>query len=167
MHICVVNLNTAEWEIIDSGKDLDKWVSASASIPGVFETVKDGDIFYVDGGLLNNMPAQGIKETCQTIIGVNVIPHIVPTELKKPIDSLAFALRSMTHQNSKAGRQMCRFIIEPQAITEYHEFSFDAYEAIFQYGYTAANNYIDQNPEILKLSSSSPKWTKELNTKVS
>ena len=74
MHICVANLNTAEWEIIDSGNDLDKWVSASASVPGVFETVKEGDIYYVDGGLMNNMPAQAIRY-CSNIIGVNVIPH--------------------------------------------------------------------------------------------
>ena len=151
MHVCVVNLNTAEWEIVSTGNELDKWVAASATIPGVFETIKDGETFYVDGGVLNNMPAQGIAEFCQTIIGVDVIPHIVPTELKKPIDALAFSVRAMQHQNSKAGRDLCRFIIEPQAITEFHEFSFDAYQAIYQYGYSAATKYIVDNPHMMKL----------------
>jgi len=151
MHICIVNLNKAEWEIIDSGNDLNKWVCASASIPGVFETVKNGETYYVDGGLLNNMPAQAIKDLCRNIIGVDVIPHKIPSELNKPIDTLAFAIRAINHQNSKPGRDLCRFIIEPKAIEEYHEFSFDAYEAIYQHGYRAANKFIAENPDILEL----------------
>jgi NTE family protein len=152
LFVCVVNLTNAEWEIIHSGNELDKWVSASASIPGVFETIKQGETYYVDGGLLNNMPAQGIEEFCQTIIGVDVVPHKVPLQLNKPIDTLAFSLRAITHQNSKEGRDLCRYLIEPNAIEEYHEFSFDAYEAIYMHGYDAANKYIQENPEILKLS---------------
>jgi len=151
LYICVVNLNKAEWEIVDSGNELDKWVAASASIPGIFETIKVGETYYIDGGLLNNMPAQGIEDFCQVIIGVDVIPHKVPTELKKPIDTLAFALRAVQHQNSKEGRDLCRFIIEPQAIEEFHEFSFDAYQAIYKHGYKAATKYIAENPEMMKL----------------
>ncbi|MDP4238786.1 MAG: patatin-like phospholipase family protein [Bacteroidota bacterium] len=151
MHICVANLNKAEWEIIDSGSELDKWVSASASIPGVFDSVRAGKTFYVDGGLLNNMPAQGIEDDCQNIIGVDVIPHKVPAELNKPIDSLAYAIRAMQHQNSKEGRDLCRFIIEPDAIEHFHEFNFDAFEAIYHHGYNTATKFITENPEIKKV----------------
>ncbi|MEI8272321.1 MAG: patatin-like phospholipase family protein [Paludibacter sp.] len=151
MHVCVVNLNIAEWEIIEAGNELDKWVAASASIPGIFETVSKGEIYYVDGGLLNNLPAQGITEFCKTIIGVDVIPHKVPAQLKKPIDTLAFSIRAMQHQNSKEGRDLCRYLIEPQAIEEFHEFSFDSYQAIYQYGYSAATKYIVEHPEMLHL----------------
>jgi len=151
LHICVVNLNKAEWEIVESGNELDKWVAASASIPGIFETITDGTVYYVDGGLLNNMPAQGLKGHCSVIIGVDVIPHKIPAELKKPIDTLAFAIRAMQHQNSKAGRDLCRFIIEPNAIEEFHEFSFDSYQAIYLHGYNASNKFIEMNQEILKL----------------
>ena len=151
MHVCVVNLNKAEWEIISEGNELDKWVAASASIPGVFEAIQHDDTYFVDGGLLNNVPAQGLKDSCQTIIGVDVIPHIVPQELNKLIDTLAASVRAMQHQNSKAGRDICSFVIEPKAIEKYHEFSFDAYQEIYQYGYSATVKYIVQHPEILKL----------------
>jgi len=151
MHICVVNLNTAEWEIIHAGNELDKWVAASATIPGIYETVTDNEVYYVDGGLLNNMPAQGIEDYCQNIIGVDVLPHIIPTKLGKPIDTLAVSIRAVQHQNSKEGRELCRFLIEPKAIEEYHEFSFDAYQAIYQHGYSAATKYIVENPGMMKL----------------
>lgn len=151
LFICVVNLNEAEYEIISSGANLDKWVAASASIPGVFETINANEINYVDGGLLNNMPAQPLSEYCQHVIGVDVIPHKVPTLLKKPIDTLAFSVRAVQHQNSKSGRELCEFIIEPQAIEEFHEFSFDAYQAIYQHGYSAATKFIVEHPEIMTL----------------
>jgi len=166
MHICVSNLNTAEWQIVDTGNELDKWVAASASVPGIFETIKDGKIYYVDGGLMNNMPAQAIKD-CQNIIGVDVILHKVPAELNKPFESLAFTLRAMAHQNSKEGRKLCRFLIEPKAIEKYNEFSFDSYEAIYQYGFKAATKYIAQNPDLLKLATTPERLTKELDVKVS
>lgn len=151
MHICVSNLNTAEWEIIHSGNELDKWVAASASIPGLFEAPKETGAFYVDGGLLNNMPAQGIEDDCQNIIGVDVLPHILPSQLNKPIDALVFSVRAMQHQNSKEGRDLCRFIIEPKAIEKFHEFSFDAYQAIYEHGYNATEKFISENHKILKL----------------
>ena len=151
LQICVVNLNTAKWEIVESGNELDKWVAASASIPGVFETIMEGEVFYVDGGLLNNLPAQGISAFCKTIIGVDVIPHVVPSKLNKPTDTLAFSFRAVQHQNSKEGRSLCKFIIEPKAIEEFHEFSFDAYRAIYQHGYNAAIKYLLENPEMMKL----------------
>lgn len=151
MHICVVDLNNAEWKIIDKGNQLDKWLAASASIPGVFETIKDEEIHYVDGGLLNNLPAQVLVETCSTIIGVDVVPHIVPSKLKKPVDTLAFAVRATLHQNSKQGRAICDFLIEPDSIKKYHEFSFDAYLEIYMNGYSVTSKYIASHPEILKL----------------
>ena len=153
LQICVVNLTKAEWEIISEG-ELDKWVAASASIPGVFESIKHNDTYYVDGGLLNNVPAQGLEEFCQTIIGVDVIPHIPPVELNKPIDTLASSVRAMQHQNSREGRELCRFLIEPRAIEKYHEFSFEAFQDIYQYGYSATTKYIVENPEMMRLKKS-------------
>jgi len=151
MHICVVNLTKSQWEIIHTGNELDMWLSASASIPGLFEAIKYEDNFYVDGGLLNNMPAQGLEDYCQTIIGVDVIPHRIPVSLTKPIDTLAYSVRAMQHQNSKEGREMCRFLIEPNAIDKHNEFNFDAYQDIYQDGYSAATKYIVENPEIMRM----------------
>ncbi len=151
MHICVVNLTKSEWEIIHTGNELDMWLAASASIPGLFEAIKYEEDYYIDGGLLNNFPAQGLEDYCQTIIGVDVIPHRIPESLSKPIDTLACSVRAMQHQNSKEGREMCRFLIESNAIEKHNEFSFDAYQSIYQYGYSAATKYIVENPEILRL----------------
>jgi len=151
MHICVTNLSKAEWEIIHEGNELDLWVAASASIPGIFETVKHNDHFYVDGGLLNNVPAQALENYCQTIIGVDVIPHLPPKSLSKPQDTLISSIRVVQHQNSKEGRDKCRFLIEPKTIEKFHEFSFESYLEIYHNGYSAATKCIVENPEMMKL----------------
>lgn len=152
LQVCVVNLNTAQSEIINSGEELDKWVAASASIPGLFEAIESDGDYYVDGGLLNNMPAQSLKNRCKTIIGVDVIPHSIPHSLSKPIDTLAYSVRAMEHQNSRKGRLACNYLIEPRAIDEFHEFSFEAYLSIYESGYETAIQYINNHDAILKLS---------------
>ncbi len=156
LHICVVNLNNANWEIIDSGNKLDTWVAASAAIPGLFNTIKQNGVFYTDGGLLNNMPAQPLADKCDTIIGINVIPHRVPEKLKKPVDTLACAVRAIQYQNSAQGRNLCNFLIEPDAFDKHHEFSFEAYQEIYHKGYAATTKYIVEHPEMMQLKKLQP-----------
>jgi NTE family protein len=151
LHICVSNLNTAKWEIKNSGENLDTWVSASASIPGVFEAIKSGETYYVDGGLFNNLPAQPLKDECRNIIGVDVLPYLIPTNLKKPSDAVTFSIRATQNVNSLEGRALCKHVIEPLALNKFHEFSFEAYQKIYQQGYDDTIKYIKKHPEILEL----------------
>jgi NTE family protein len=151
LYICVSNLNTAKWEIKHTEKNLDLWVSASASIPGVFEALKLGDCFYVDGGLFNNLPAQPLKDECENIIGVDVLPLLKPKKFKKPVDTMVYSIRAVQAANSSAGRSLCRHIIEPGLVKRFNEFRFDAYEKIYNQGYKEALEYIKKNPEILNL----------------
>jgi len=151
MHVCVSNLSTNGWEIVDTSNKLDIWVSASASIPGVFNAMKINDMLYVDGGLLNNMPAQPLKNKCTVIIGSDVIlPSSVHKNLK-PRDILVASIRTVQHQNSFPGRESCDYLIEPNAIEKYHEFSYEFFQPIYQYGYRTATQFIVNHPDILKL----------------
>lgn len=146
MHICVTNLTTGEWEIKDSGKDLDKWVAASASIPGVFEAVRHRNAFYVDGGILNNLPTNALMSKCNTVFAVDVMPLAKPDELKRPTDSITASVRAMLHQNSLPGRELCHHLIEPRSIDSFHEFSFESFQRIYEMGYEATMEYLSSHP---------------------
>jgi NTE family protein len=150
LQVCVTNLNNSKWEMINTGNELDKWVAASASVPGVFESIKQNNCHYIDGGVLNNFPAQCLSKSCNTIIGVDVLPPITPQQLNKPIDTIVCSIRAIQHQNSLDGRSKCQFLIEPKGVNEFHEFSFEAYLSIYKKGYEAAMNYIQMNPKIKK-----------------
>lgn len=153
LYVCVSNMNKATWEMIDSGKELDKWVAASASIPGIFEPVKVNTNIYLDGGVLNNMPAQCFEQRFKTTIGVDVIPYpkLKLPQIIKTRDAALGSVRAMQHQNSREGRDICNFLIEPLVLNEYHEFSFENYLEIYRIGYDTTIQYIKKNKDILNL----------------
>ena len=155
LYVCVSNLTSASWEIISKSEKLDMWVAASCCIPGIFNAMKINNMMYVDGGLLNNVPSQPLREKCEFIIGSDVIPHLTAKKKLKPRDTLVKSLRVAQHQSSLPGRALCDFLIEPEAIEKYNEFNFEAYQSIYQYGYRAATQFIAKNPDILKLKKTS------------
>ena len=153
LYVCVSNLTSASWEIISKSEKLDMWVAASCCIPGIFNAMKINNMMYVDGGLLNNLPSQPLRDRCEFVIGSDVIPHLESKKVLKSRDTLVESLRVALHQNSLAGRTKCDYLIESEAIEKHHEFNYDAYQSIYQSGYRAASQFISNNPEILKLQS--------------
>lgn len=150
MYVCVANLSIGKWEIIHEGDNLDAWVAATCAIPGIYSAVKIDNQIYVDGGLLNNMPSQPLKKDCDIIIGSDVLPYSAVMKDLKLKDTVAASARVAQSQNSEEGRSLCNFLIEPKAIEKYHEFNFEAYKDIYNYGYSAVDKFITENPEILE-----------------
>jgi NTE family protein len=135
-YCAVTNLNSGLEEIKSEGK-LFQWVMASSSIPVVFEPqIIDGQT-YVDGGLLNNLPAEAIREKCQVLIGVHV-NHNGPEEEVKGLKTIAErAFRLGISQNVEESKRICDFVIEPPEVREFSTFSFNRANEIYQVGYDA------------------------------
>lgn len=151
MYVCTSNLTKGYAEIKHRGGNLDFWVAASASIPGVYEVITYNGQSYIDGSLLKNLPVRCIKKQCDYVIGVDVLPYHLPEQLKSPKDVLLSSIRLVQYQNSLSEKRAADFIIEPTGIRNYHEFSFDHYEDIYQAGIAATESYIHENPKILRL----------------
>ncbi|MBX0310804.1 MAG: patatin-like phospholipase family protein, partial [Sulfurihydrogenibium sp.] len=73
--IAATNLNKATIEYFQSGS-LIKTVKASCSIPVMFKPVKIDKYFYVDGGVMNNLPVEPLREKVDFAIGVEVNPFL-------------------------------------------------------------------------------------------
>ena len=133
-YCAVTNLNSGLVEIKSEG-ELFKWVVASASIPVVFEPqVIDGQT-YVDGGLLNNLPTESIRDECQFLIGVHV-NHNGPEEDVKGLKTLAErAFRLGIAQNVEKSKVLCDFYIEPPDARNYSTFAFNKAEEIYEVGF--------------------------------
>lgn len=143
----VTNLNSGQSEIKCSGK-LFQWVLASASIPLVFEPqIIEGNT-YVDGGLLNNLPAQCIREHCGVLIGVNV-NHNGPEENIIGFKAIAErAFRLTMAKNVHESLAMCDFIINPPTTRLYSVFDFGRANEIFKIGFEETERRI---PELLEI----------------
>lgn len=72
LRVVAANLRADEEVVIGSG-DLARAMRATMAIPGVFTPVRDGDMLLVDGGTLNNVPADVTRNMgADVVIAVNV-----------------------------------------------------------------------------------------------
>lgn len=130
----VVNLNSGHSEIKSEGK-LFQWVLASASIPVIFEPQIIDGTTYVDGGLLNNLPVDCIRDQCRILIGVHV-NHNGPEEKIEGIKAVAErTLRLAMGQNVRDSLTKCDFVIDPPETRKYNTFDFKKADEIFRIGY--------------------------------
>ena len=90
---------------------------------------------YVDGGLLDNLPAKPIRDKCDFIIGshCNLVSQTFdPTNLKVVIE------RSMLitiNANTWISKQLCDIVVEPPGLDKYSSFDMGKAKEIFDIGY--------------------------------
>ncbi len=147
---CATNLSTGKVEYTSHGGNLSKHVAASASIPGIFEAVKIDSCYYVDGGVLNNLPAQPIRPLCKIEISVVISPFTPYPKIKNLSDVLHDVLKVMSRNNSQAGRDMSDYVINVNIDPRLDMFSFKNYKDIYFAGYRIGKEFIAQHPELLK-----------------
>lgn len=133
-----------EFKIIDA-------IIASCSVPGVTTPYIIGDELYSDGGVLNNFPADIIKNECEKMIGVFVSP---PQEIElkdlntiKAVVSRSYDLLSYRTELHKFS--YCDWFITSKKLAKFGMFERkpEILEEIFGIGYQAAadsyGNFID------------------------
>ena len=137
-HAAIVNLNSGELEVRNSG-ELHKVVVASCAIPIVFESVQIDGNTYVDGGLTMNLPVSPIRPLCDYVIGVDVMP-MLPAK-NKELDGLRdIGMRcfqiSIAH-NTAPEAALCDVLIETPEVNEFSVFTLSQIDDIFNVGYRA------------------------------
>ncbi|WP_297840403.1 patatin-like phospholipase family protein [uncultured Roseibium sp.] len=63
-------------------------LAASIAIPAVFRPVRYGDRFLIDGGVVNPLPFDGLRASCDIVIAVDVVGAPVPRDNKDDISML-------------------------------------------------------------------------------
>ena len=136
LFIAVSNLNSAQVEYMNSG-DLKKAVVASSSIPLIFKPIDMNGNRYVDGGLMDNFPVKAIRDSCDFLIGVNVMPlnpmSIDNLESLKDIGMRSFEMS--VWNNTQPNIPLCDAFIEPTELSKYHIFAFKKYQIMYDIGY--------------------------------
>lgn len=133
-----------------TGKLLD-CLTASASVPIIFNPVEMDDSLLVDGGLLNNLPVEPLISLCTTIIGshVNRLATIKPGDA--PLSNVAILERcfhmSIASTVYSRGLQ-CHLLLEPQ-LDSFGLFDLRAAPAIFEIGYRNALQHKDRILELV------------------
>lgn len=134
MVVATTNLNEGKSRYFDQG-DLIPIVQASMSIPVLFSPVEIDGHFYADGGLLDNLPVACIREQCNTLIAVNISPVQQTDKLHNLIDVAARTFQLGVNSNTKASKERCDILIEPEGLSEYEILDASKADALFDLGY--------------------------------
>jgi len=115
--------------------DLINTVLASSSIPVLFKPVIINKIYYVDGGVLDNLPIKPIENKCHRIIG----SFVNPVDYEESISGLIkIAVRTfMLDQTKEAEGKEGRFdlFIAPAELKNFGFLETDKADALFKLGY--------------------------------
>lgn len=135
--VVATDLDNGESHLFTSGSIVDA-VTASCSIPIIFNPVVIDGIHYVDGGLFRNFPVSVIRNECEFVIGVNVSP-LVSQKYKQTIFHIAErSYHYMFRANTMEDRTLCDVLIEAEEFGQYKTFDLENVNHISQIGYNRA-----------------------------
>lgn len=128
--------------------DIAERVVASCSIPLVFRPVKIDDSYYVDGGVLHNLPSYYLRPLCNKVIGINVSPSKLGP-IKMNVRSLAYrTYKIMTMKNVVADKLLCDLLVDIVSIQKHSTFDTKAATKIAQKGYFETMKILKNTPNI-------------------
>lgn len=139
LFITATNLLNGTLEIFDHGP-LIKPILASAAFPAVFTPVIFNHKTYIDGGTINNFPADILKNKCRQIIGVYLSPFEI---LEKNNLKYSFSILERAYQIKSANISIqkfndCDLVIYPRDLNNYGTFHLKNADALFNLGYESA-----------------------------
>ena len=141
--VMTTNLDSGEAHAFTRGP-IPEILTASCSVPIIFNPVKIDGTHYVDGGLFNNFPVSIIRDECDAVIGSNVSP-VVPERYNKTIVGIAErSYHYLFKANTDKDREKCDILIETDEFSDYKMFDMDKVETIVQIGYNAAIRSFDE-----------------------
>lgn len=127
VYIPTTNLNTGRMKVFSKGP-ISRAIVASSSYPIVFApTSIEGD-YYVDGGIVNDFPADIIRNKVENLLGVYVanmkeMPGASFTSLKSVIDR---TMEIFFATNNQAKFDLCDILLDLPELREYGTFNVSA-----------------------------------------
>ena len=121
-------------------------LQASCSVPAVFKPVAYMGGVYVDGGILDNLPAKAIHDKCDFIIGSHCNFISSEFDIKNFRNVIERSLLMAIHGNTMISKTLCNVLIEPPEAGKFSGFDLNKAATLFDIGYeyTKRNFTADQ-----------------------
>jgi NTE family protein len=145
--IVATNLSQASIQVFESGPVIQS-VLASCSIPLLFKPIMIDNDWYLDGGILMNLPASIIRKDCDFLIGVSLMPvapvssESINTSLKLINRVLELSVYNSSHQELA----ICDLVISSEKLATYSRFDLKQAEQLFELGYQACKSQLHKIP---------------------
>lgn len=131
--------------------ELIKPILASSCIPGMFEPIQIGNRFFVDGGVLNNLPVEPLEGNCDTVIGVNCNHLPEESDIKNIKKLIERSVIMSMNANVYSKKSRCDYFIEAPGLGKYGVFDIKKAPELFQAGYTETIRVFENTPSMKEL----------------
>jgi NTE family protein len=142
IRIVATDLDRGKSVVFESGNLVDAIV-ASCSVPILFSPYMIDGINYVDGGVLQNLPASVIRDDCKVLIGVSGGPMDTDAYQKSIANVALRSYKFIFRSNASSDKDLCDILIEPKGIGDVNSANVSKIGKIFDLGY-------DETSELLK-----------------
>jgi NTE family protein len=136
---CVgTDLTTNSEHIFNSGP-LDLALRSTMSLPGIFTPVVSGEHVYVDGGLLNNLPVDVVKDMgAEITLAIHLeIPKLKPDTPLSSFEVLAQSISAVVAANERRSMGQADVVVSVP-LQNFSGTDYDLAKAIINAGYMAA-----------------------------
>lgn len=145
--VATTDLNEGVTVYFSSGK-LNRILIASSSVPILYRPVKLGERLLADGGVLNNLPVEGLLRNCDVKIGLhsNAVNHQANIRTFRNIIERTFHL--LINNSVQPQFQHFDLLIEPPELKYFSMLSYSKAREIFKIGYEYTLSLADRIREV-------------------
>lgn len=134
MIVATTELKSGKSEYFSSGV-LIPVILASCCVPAVFNPIQFNGNSYVDGGILDNLPAQIIRNQCEFLIGSNCNYVNEEFDVKNFRSVIERSLMMAIDANTTNSKKLCNILIEPPTAGKVSSFDVSKAKELFDIGY--------------------------------
>jgi len=141
LRVVATDLDAGRSVVFDKGPLVDALV-ATCSVPILFSPYTIDGVNYVDGGVLQNLPASVIRPDCKYLVGVSLGP-LKADPYEKSITNIALrSYKFIFRSNANYDKGLCDLLVEPDAISRYDGGDVNSVHEIFNIGYQETKRMI-------------------------
>ncbi len=133
-YVAACNYHTGEVHYFNKGVLIEK-IIASSSIPVIFTPVNINGQFFIDGGIVNNMPIEPIHNKCKRIIGSHVNPTGYTDKCNNLIDIAERSFHLSAVKEIKRKEKLFDVYIEPEELKNYNLLDISKGKELYEIGY--------------------------------
>ena len=149
LYFNVVDVKDGELCCLSSGSVIDA-VLAASSVPGVLASPEINGTHYLDGGLAKNLPAYLIRDKCDFLIGVNLIPFRKLSDSKMKRTRLMYRAIEVVHLHNNLDQEtLCDIIVAPYALNRFPTYDFSRKDDLFKLGLAEGEKLLENLPALV------------------
>ncbi len=143
MTIAATDISAGKAAYFSTG-ELIPAILASSCVPAVFNPIHFNGGTYVDGGLVDNLPASAIRDRCDFLIGSHCNYISGAFDVKSFRSVIERSLLIAINGNTIASKSLCDILIEPPDVGNYSGFEIKKARDLFNAGYQFVHDNFKQ-----------------------